>query len=117
MSCAFAKASFARRLGSMLYDAILVIALLIVGTCVLLLLTNGENIKPGNFYYQSYLLFLIVSFFSWFWTHGGQTAGMAAWRLKLTTFSNTSISFQQALLRLLIAVPSLLGVAPAKQDT
>ena len=105
---AIAKASFPRRLGAMLYDSILVLAILIVGTCLLHLIMGGKNIEPGNLYYQIYLLFLIGCFFSGFWIHGGQTAGMVAWRIKVTTLTNEPISIQHALLRLLFALPSLL---------
>ncbi len=108
MAGAFTRPSLFRRLGSMLYDTILVLALLIIGSGILLFYTKGESIKPGNLYYQIYLLSLIFGFFIWFWTHGGQTAGMAAWRLRLITFSNNPVSFRQALIRLLIATPLLL---------
>jgi uncharacterized RDD family membrane protein YckC len=98
---------FYRRLGAMVYDTLLVFAILIIGTALLLLFTKGQAISAGNYYYQTYLLFLWLSFMVWFWTHGGQTAGMAAWRIRLVTQSGQPVSTKQALVRLLICFPSL----------
>jgi uncharacterized RDD family membrane protein YckC len=102
------NASLARRLGAMLYDAILSFAILIIGTAVLLLTTAGQAIAVGNRFYQSFLFILVSSFFIWFWIHGGQTAGMAAWKLRIVSKEGQPISYEQAILRLLFAITSLL---------
>ena len=102
------NASLTRRLGAMLYDVILTFAILIIGTAVLLLTTEGQSIAVGNRYYQSFLFILVSIFFIWFWIHGGQTAGMAAWKLRIVTKEGHPISYKQAMLRLLTAIPSLL---------
>lgn len=99
---------FYRRCGAILYDSLLILALLIIGTVLLLFLTQGQAISAGNTFYQAYLLFLGGGFIIWFWVHGGQTTGMAAWRLRLVTFEDKPITVKQAVLRLLIAMPSCL---------
>lgn len=100
--------SFYRRCGAILYDSLLILALFIIATALLLFLTQGQAISVGNHFYQAYLLFLWFGFILWFWIHGGQTTGMAAWRLRLVTFENKPVTIQQALLRLLLALPSCL---------
>jgi uncharacterized RDD family membrane protein YckC len=41
----------------------------------------------------------------WFWVRGGQTIGLAAWKLRLVTEQNQPLSIDQALLRFIIAMP------------
>ncbi len=43
------------------------------------------------------------SFFSWFWTHSGQTLGMQAWKVKVQNADGSTISLSQCLIRFLIA--------------
>ena len=99
---------FLKRLAALFYDSLLIAALLLMGTVFILFFTFGKPIPAGNYYYQAYLFFIVLCFYIWFWTHGGQTAGMAAWRLKLVTTSNKPMTLYRALLRALIGPLSLL---------
>jgi uncharacterized RDD family membrane protein YckC len=108
-----ASAGVLRRLGAMLYDALLVVALLMVLTAALLPLTGGEAISrrtAGAFVYgyHAMLLAAIVLFFGLFWTTRGQTLGMLAWRLKLQRADGARITWRTALIRLGGAAVSLL---------
>ncbi|MGI8740131.1 MAG: RDD family protein [Gammaproteobacteria bacterium] len=47
-------------------------------------------------------------FFGWFWTHGGQTLGMSTWRFRVIQNNGATITWSQALLRLLTAAISWL---------
>ena len=88
---------FFRRIAAFIYDCLLLIALFFVVTGALVPLNDGESIQ-----HWSYYLFLVVVsflFFDWFWRHGGQTLGMHAWRLKVTSEDGSSITFKQALHR------------------
>ncbi len=98
-----------RRLAALVYDLFLVVAIwfAIAGIGVSL---NGGEAMPS--WINHYLLFpaLIIStfvFYFWFWTHGGQTLGMRAWRLKLLNDQKQTPSFSQCLKRFAIAVLSL----------
>ena len=62
----------------MLYDSLLVAAVLMVATAAFLPFTRGEAITldrfgPLEYVYRAVLLLLIVAFFGWFWTAHGQT--------------------------------------------
>ena len=62
-----------RRLASVLYDTLLLLAVLYLSTLPLLALTRGEAVTVGHIGYQLYLLVVAFLFFGGFWTHGGQT--------------------------------------------
>lgn len=94
-----------RRFGAMFYDLLLVVALWMVATALLLPLTGGEAIEVqrhglGAYAYQALLLALVVGFFGWFWTRGGQTVGMMAWRLRLVREDGARLSWMDAIKRL-----------------
>lgn len=96
-------ASLPRRLAAALYDSLLVIALWFVGVSALLPFTDGHAVDGSNPWFRLYLLVLAYLFFSWFWTRGGQTLGMRAWRLRLRNTDGGPVNWQQALLRYLAA--------------
>jgi len=100
-----------RRLAALFYDSLLLLALWFIATALLLPLTHGEAIRANNPLLTTYLLFISFFFYAWFWIHGGQTLGMRAWKLQLRNLRPGPISWWQALLRFLVAIPSglLLG--------
>jgi uncharacterized RDD family membrane protein YckC len=106
------SAGVLRRLGAMLYDLLLVIALMMVVTAVLLPLTGGEAITNERFgaweyAYRLLLLALVVAFFGVFWTRRGQTLGMQAWRLKIQRVDGGLLSWPDVLKRLVAATVAL----------
>ncbi len=101
-----------RRLAALLYDSLLLLAVFFIATAVLLPFTHGEAIQPGNPLMATYLLFLSFFFYGWFWTHGGQTLGMRAWKLQIRNLRDGPLTWLQVLLRYMTAIPSaLLGGA------
>ncbi|ADJ28579.1 RDD family protein [Nitrosococcus watsonii] len=88
-----------RRLGAIFYDSLLLIATWFLFTIFALPLTAGEAIPAGNILYRLYLLLIALAFFGGFWTHGGQTLGMRAWRIKVQQPNGQLITWRQALLR------------------
>ena len=106
------NAGVLRRFGAMLYDLLLVIALLFIVTALFLPFTGGEAITPDRSVaieriYQSVLLLIVVLFFCVFWTWRGQTVGMLAWRLRVERSDGTLLTWRDALLRLGGAAVSL----------
>lgn len=98
-----------RRLAALLYDGLLVVALLMLATVPYVLLTGGgATSHVGRVLFQTYLLAVMFGFFSWFWLHGGQTLGMRAWRLQVIGRDGAPLRPSQALARFAWAVPSLL---------
>lgn len=72
-----------RRLIAALYDGLLLIALWMVAALVDTLIGQQLLGLPRSRPLQMAYFFLVgLGFFGWFWTHGGQTLGMRAWRLR-----------------------------------
>jgi uncharacterized RDD family membrane protein YckC len=99
------SAGLLRRFGAMLYDLLLVVALLFIVTALFLPFTGGEAITPDRSVaveriYQAVLLLVVVLFFSLFWTWRGQTVGMLAWRLRVERSDGKLLTWRDALLRL-----------------
>jgi uncharacterized RDD family membrane protein YckC len=95
----------------MVYDLLLLLAVLIAATAVLLIFTGGEAITRDSALYPAYLAYLttvIAVFYVGFWTHGGQTLGMKAWRLQVRTVNGAALDARRALLRLAASLLSWL---------
>jgi len=99
-------AGFLRRLGAACYDALLLLAVWFFATALLLPLNGGEAFRSGQWWFPLYLLAISFLFYGWFWTHGGQTLGLKAWRLKLCSSSGRAIGWKQAAIRFCAAALS-----------
>lgn len=95
-------AGLPRRLAAIVYDLLLLVALLMVATLALLLVSGAENVP--RVLLQAWVLLISFAFFGWFWTHGGQTLGMRAWRLKLVRDSGGAVGWADAARRFLAAI-------------
>jgi uncharacterized RDD family membrane protein YckC len=107
------RAGLPRRLAGMVYDMLLLLALLMAATALFLLLTGGEAIDPRihpalELIYRLVLVALIVGFFGVSWTRSGQTLGMATWRLRVEREDGRSLTWGDTLRRLGWALVSLL---------
>jgi uncharacterized RDD family membrane protein YckC len=102
---AYEPAGLFRRLMAMIYDLLLLLSLLLFATAVALLVTRG-TLDYHHPLFRTYLFLICFIFYAWFWTHGGQTLGMRAWRLRVQQPDGRPITLWQALLRFLSAIPS-----------
>ena len=102
-------AGLLRRLASMAYDGLVLAGVLMVAAFPMVILAHGTlSYSPWRTLFQGYLVLVAVIYFGGFWVYGGQTPGMRAWQLKLTTHTGQGVSWKQALLRLIAAVLSSL---------
>jgi|TARA_R110002096_G_scaffold152824_19_gene316242 uncharacterized RDD family membrane protein YckC len=88
-----------RRLAVIVYDTFLLIAVLFFATIILLPFQQGNALEPNSWLYKLYLLLVSFLFYAWFWTRGGQTLGLLAWKLRVVSDDGSPISWQQAALR------------------
>ncbi|TVP45273.1 MAG: RDD family protein [Halomonas sp.] len=112
-------AGLGRRLGAMLYDGFLVMAIWIAVTVAHLVFfrvvlgQQAEDIGTTAFDIWSLrimLLFFVSLFFIFSWSRGGMTLGMQAWRLRVQTLDGYSLNWQQGLIRCATAWLSLLAL-------
>lgn len=91
-----------RRFAAMAYDSLLMTGLLFVAAVPAVLL-HGGAIDAGSpvvrWLFVLYLAAVVFLFHGWFWTHGGQTLGMAAWGVRIVTADNTRMSWRAAFIR------------------
>jgi uncharacterized RDD family membrane protein YckC len=90
-------AGLLRRLGGMLYDLMILIALWMITLFVLVALNNGNAVTG---YGLQVLLFLeTFFFFAWFWREDGQTVGMMAWRMRVVSNDGRQLTLNQITIR------------------
>ncbi len=98
-----------RRIGAMLYDALLVLALLFLATLPFIALRDGEPVETSeNRIYQAVLILVTYAFFVGFWTRSGRTLGMQSWRLQLLDNKGERVGFGAATIRFFAALLSWL---------
>jgi len=102
------NAPLLRRLGAMLYDGLLVVALMMLGTVPFVIVRGGESVAPGDPVYRLTMLVIAWLFFAGFWSRSGRTLGLQAWRLRIETPSGGRPGFGAASLRFLVAIVSWL---------
>ncbi|MCW8901973.1 MAG: RDD family protein [Gammaproteobacteria bacterium] len=95
-----------KRLLASLYDSFLILATAFVATALTLPFTKGEMSAGNNIYMSLYLFMVIYIFYGWFWTHGGQTLGMRAWKQKLVQRDGSAVNWQQSFIRVITGLPA-----------
>jgi uncharacterized RDD family membrane protein YckC len=101
-------ASVLRRLASMLYEIFLllgVLVLLLVFPHVLISAFTHRIAAPVIF--QAHFFLVLLVYFLWFWSNGGQTLAMKTWRIRLQTQNGWPVRPAQALVRFLLCWPSI----------
>ena len=99
------SAGFGRRLAALLYDALLMTALLVIFTTAAVMLfartaITPETAGPWAYVYRACLLLILAGYYLLNWTRSGQTLGMRAWRLRAVTELGTRMGWKPAALRL-----------------
>jgi len=111
------NASFTKRTAALVYDALVVIAILLLATAlamiVVTLIYGSEAISEQQILRENPLLFIWLLFcwfyyYCWCWQKAGQTLGMKTWKIKLVTDDKQKISCRNALIRF---CSSLFGLA------
>ncbi|RBW43933.1 RDD family protein [Psychromonas sp. B3M02] len=109
------RASFWRRLSAYVVDLFTIglvitvatmLALLVVtvaaklGTIDLSLYVDSTDYLGHSLAFLIYLSVIIIGFFTYFWSHSGQTLGMKVAQLRVQNSDGSNISFTQAAIRL-----------------
>jgi len=98
-------ASLFKQFAAILYDSLLIFAVLFFAAAIALLFNRGEAIE-SNPAFSLYLLFSLFTFYAWFWHKSGQTLGMRAWKIRIVSEFGGNPSWGGSYLRLLFALLS-----------
>jgi uncharacterized RDD family membrane protein YckC len=102
------SAGLGRRLAAALYDALLLVAVLVIVTTALVIGVlrveiTPQSVGPWAYLYRGALVAIIVGYYLLNWTRSGQTLGMRAWHLRAVTATGQRLSLGAATLRLVCA--------------
>jgi uncharacterized RDD family membrane protein YckC len=113
------SAGFGRRIAALLYDSVLLAALLVVFTSGAVFLNHRMAVEPATagvwgYLYRLGLIGVIAGYYLLNWTRSGQTLGMRAWHLRAVSDSGRPLALKAAALRFVLGVlawaPAALGV-------
>ena len=90
----------------MLYDAFVVITLLLLATALALLAGSGQVIAGRDPLFTLYLLLAWFFYLSWCWRNGGMTVGMRAWKVTVVSDRGEKPGWGQCVLRFLVSLGS-----------
>ncbi|MFL2547396.1 MAG: RDD family protein [Candidatus Rariloculaceae bacterium] len=93
------SAGLVRRFAAILYDWLLLASLMFAATLLLILVRGGAEIAPASWWYNAFLIALSFLFFGWCWTHGGQTLGMRAWKIRVERYDGGPLDWPLAIRR------------------
>jgi uncharacterized RDD family membrane protein YckC len=103
-----APAPFLVRIAAMIYESLLVTAVVFVAALPFLYLVGTAESGWVRHVFQLYLLGILFAYFSAFWLRSGQTLAMKTWRIRLVNADGGPLTFRQALLRFFLALLGLL---------
>jgi len=102
-------AGLGRVMGAMLYDGLVILGLfMIAGFIFVPIVGHSPQTSIEKLLFRLYLSLIAYVFFCWFWTHGGQTLGMRAWKIKLVDQKDETVSWPTATKRFFLAICSWL---------
>lgn len=110
----YPNASLIRRSAAMTYDALLILAIMMLASLPISSLDPATNtvgfisVPWLRFVYQVFLYYLIFLFYYVFWRIQGQTLGMQVWKIKTLDESGRIMSPGQCVLRFALATPAIL---------
>lgn len=102
-------AGLARRLASGLYELLIVVAVVFIAALPFIYLFGDATQGWKRHLLQAWILAVVAAYFTWFWTHGGQTLPMKTWRFRLVRADGGTVAWPRALHRFALALLGLLA--------
>jgi len=96
--------ALARRLAAVLYEALLVVALMFIATFPFLAFFGDATHGWRRHLLQAWIVFVVGAYFVWFWTRGGQTLPMKTWRIRLVRYDGAPVNAGRAVHRYVLAI-------------
>lgn len=90
----------------MIYDAVVVITLLMLATALAMLFGMDNYTATEDLVYTTCLLAVWFAYLAWCWNKGGMTLGMRAWHVRIESESGNHPGWGQCILRFLASFVS-----------
>jgi uncharacterized RDD family membrane protein YckC len=101
---AVVPATLLRRLAATVYDGLLLTALWMATTLLTVVITDLIGAPRPPELLRALLMLVALAFFGWSWTHGGQTLGGRAWKLRVERIDERPMNWPTAMLRVALGV-------------
>lgn len=105
---ALPTAPFLIRLSAMVYEALLLTAVVFVASFIIIPVVGDMQAPWQRHLFQVYILSVVFAYFGAFWLRSGQTLAMKTWRIRLVNAHGDVLTLKQAGLRFGLALLSLL---------
>jgi uncharacterized RDD family membrane protein YckC len=105
---ALTPASFLIRVAAMVYELLLVTAVVFVASFLIIPVVGDLHAPWQRHLFQVYILGVLFAYFSAFWLRSGQTLAMKTWRIRLVNPDGAPLTLKQAALRFVLALLGLL---------
>ena len=99
--------TFPRRLMIMLYDALVMLALLIFASALALPFGEAEKMAFRHPWFTLWLFFVSFAYLSICWRRGGMTVGMRAWKTRIVCADMKVISWPRCVVRFVVGIFSI----------
>jgi len=94
--------SLGRRFLCALYEGVLLFGVLFIADYLFDALTQSRNALMFRHVRIAWLFLVLGVYFTWFWSHGGQTLAMKTWHIRLLDRDDRAVSLPRATLRFLL---------------
>jgi uncharacterized RDD family membrane protein YckC len=94
--------SLRRRLAAFIYEGVLLFGVVVTTGLFYAGIVQQRNAMVGRNGLMVLLFIVLGLYFIWFWTHGGQTVAMKAWRIRLVDVEGRPLTPYRALARYLL---------------
>ena len=99
-----AAVGLGRRLASGLYELLIVLAVVFIASLPFSYVFGDATHGWRRHLMQAWVLAVLAAYFTWFWTHGGQTLPMKTWRFRVVRADGAPLTLPRALHRFALAL-------------
>jgi uncharacterized RDD family membrane protein YckC len=96
------------RLAAMVYESLLVTAVVFVASFIVLPFVGDLTAPWQRHFFQAWILLVLFVYFNAFWLRSGQTLAMKTWRIRLVNRQGHLLSLRQAAGRFVLALLGLM---------
>ena len=96
------------RLAAMVYELLLVTAVVFVASFIVLPFVGELKSGWQRHFFQVWILLVLFAYFAAFWLRSGQTLAMKTWRIRLVNRDGGRLSLRQAAGRFILALLGLI---------